>query len=188
MCTSSIVHASSKALPFFMSGHVCHLIVFRPHMPLTLLLFFIISPRPLSHQLSFFGGVTLLSRAGVWLTEWLSRMQEEGVHIVNSWETPGRKIESLIALIPLLLSPNVDATPVFQSKCYFASDGGKIIPAGWYQEVNLWKSLTGTFNAVVILIANQGDSGGASDSQSLYSKSELMLRLTSNDTVWKPTS
>ena len=34
MCTSSIVHASSKALPFFMSGHVCHLIVFSTHMPL----------------------------------------------------------------------------------------------------------------------------------------------------------
>lgn len=30
MCTSSIVHASSEALPFLMSGHVCHLIVFSP--------------------------------------------------------------------------------------------------------------------------------------------------------------
>lgn len=33
MCTSSIVNASSKALLFFMSGHVCHLIVFSLHMP-----------------------------------------------------------------------------------------------------------------------------------------------------------
>lgn len=96
-------------------------------------------PPSLSSAVFFWGGVTLLSRTGVWLTEWLSWMQEERVHVVNSWETPGRKIESLIALIPLLLSPDVDATPVFQSKCYFASDGGKIIPAGWYQEVNLWK-------------------------------------------------
>lgn len=30
MCTSSIVHASSEALPLLMSGHVCHLIVFSP--------------------------------------------------------------------------------------------------------------------------------------------------------------
>lgn len=30
MCTSSIVHACAKALPFFKSGHVCHLIVLSP--------------------------------------------------------------------------------------------------------------------------------------------------------------
>lgn len=58
-----------KRLPFLMSGRVCHLIVFSPHMPLTLLLSFLPS-----HQLCvfliifFYSGVTLLSITGVRLT------------------------------------------------------------------------------------------------------------------------
>lgn len=42
-----------KRLPFLMSGHVCHLIVFSPHMPLTLLLSFLPSHQ-LCVSLTFF--------------------------------------------------------------------------------------------------------------------------------------
>lgn len=86
MCTSSIVHASSKALPFFMSGHVCHLIVFSPNMP------------PFSffhaHHLCLFW--CHMQQWG--LADWIELGR--GINIVDSWETLG-KTELLIALILL---------------------------------------------------------------------------------------
>lgn len=93
MCSSSIVHANSKPLPFFMSGHVCHLIVFSPICPASLFY---------AHQLCLF----LVSHATLqqWgLADSMTELSEgKGINIVCC--IPGRlwgKIELLIALILL---------------------------------------------------------------------------------------
>lgn len=96
MCTSSILHASSKALPFFMSGHVCHLIVFSPHMHPPFSSFMLIN-------CVFFGATCAFATVEFsWLNDWAER-RKEGSIIVYSWETLG-KSELLIALILLFIS------------------------------------------------------------------------------------
>lgn len=124
MCTSSIVHASSKALPFFMSGHACHLILFSSSVPPLLLL--------CSSTLSLLALHVILLQRG--LADWMIELRVgRGINIRNSWETSGYSQSDCINS-SLLSSPNVDIVAPFPIKMLFCFGEEQNNFADWCRE------------------------------------------------------
>lgn len=122
MCTSSTVNASSKGLPFFMSGHVWHLIVFS-----SLLYFY-------AHQLCLFCCHVWVCNSGSSLIGWLSRGQEAGV-LLN---IPGRLWEVSFWLHSFCSSVISECRfyHCFPMKILFCFGEKQNTSAEWYQETS----------------------------------------------------
>lgn len=106
MCTSSIVHPSSK-LPFFMSRHVCHLIVFRSIHSLP---FCVCMLSTVSYLVPH---AKLVTMGLSWLDDWAEKRKRN--QMMYSWETLTKGNFYWIGCVGLAFS-NVFLVTVFQLK------------------------------------------------------------------------